>query len=496
MKSNCLPPPIGIIRRHADSLFRLKSMARSHGIINSLLLLAIGLSCQAQSWQTVDDFQQNANPWTYGDSIVAGGPSNLVFAVGHVSSTNGVGISLAVRRSRDQGKTWETVDDSTAWSSERFEYLHAAISPTGTVVVAGMVRPDINSWGRWFVRLSADGGSTWATVDDFTYEPDSGGLPVAAAIAADGTIYVAGYATTYQGSQRLLIRRSADQGASWETVMDEDRSLGTSFGINGVFSMKLTHAGVFLTGVGYNMDSQGRIFSPWRVLRSTDQMASWQVVDDWLAPGSDECPARDIAEDARGNLVVVGSSRFYSANLNDWVVRRSADGGNTWAPVDEITNQYGPYGVAADSSGGLWATGTFSEYRTRVSHDGGATWADSDRFVYDVAGGAYSTPSGITSDGAGNIFVIGTGYHSGQKPHWILRKLAAVGPALSAARSGSALRLSWPASATGFVLQSATTLANGGDWQDSSLKATVVGDQSVVTVETAVPTGFFRLHKP
>ena len=43
----------------------------------------------------------------------------------------------------------------------------------------------------------------------------------------------------------------------------------------------------------------------------------------------------------------------------------------------------------------------------------------------------------------------------------------------------------------------ATTLATGGNWQDSSLKATVVGDQNVVTVDTTtttVPTGFFRLR--
>ena len=40
-------------------------------------------------------------------------------------------------------------------------------------------------------------------------------------------------------------------------------------------------------------------------------------------------------------------------------------------------------------------------------------------------------------------------------------------------------------------------LANGGDWQDSSLQATVVGDQNVVTVDPTVPTaptGFFRLR--
>jgi hypothetical protein len=78
-----------------------------------------------------------------------------------------------------------------------------------------------------------------------------------------------------------------------------------------------------------------------------------------------------------------------------------------------------------------------------------------------------------------------------------LRILGPARPILAFRRSTVSLSLSWPASATNFVLQSATTLANGGDWQDSSLQATVVGDQNVVTVDPTVPTaptGFFRLR--
>jgi len=56
--------------------------------------------------------------------------------------------------------------------------------------------------------------------------------------------------------------------------------------------------------------------------------------------------------------------------------------------------------------------------------------------------------------------------------------------------------LSWPASATGFVLQSASTLANGGDWQDSSLTPTIANGQKSVTVPPNGPRGFFRLRGP
>jgi hypothetical protein len=69
-------------------------------------------------------------------------------------------------------------------------------------------------------------------------------------------------------------------------------------------------------------------------------------------------------------------------------------------------------------------------------------------------------------------------------------------PQLTIIRSAANVILSWPTNATGFVLQSATTLANGGDWQDSSLIPTIVGDQKVVTLNPTVASGFFRLRGP
>jgi hypothetical protein len=47
-----------------------------------------------------------------------------------------------------------------------------------------------------------------------------------------------------------------------------------------------------------------------------------------------------------------------------------------------------------------------------------------------------------------------------------------------------------------FMIHSATTLSNGGDWQDANLTQTIVVDQNVVTVTPSGPAGFFRLHKP
>jgi hypothetical protein len=140
---------------------------------------------------------------------------------------------------------------------------------------------------------------------------------------------------------------------------------------------------------------------------------------------------------------------------------------------------------------------------TRMSTDGGVTWSDSDSFTYDSS--LETNPAigyGIAADLAGNIYAIGMGNTAlpETQPHWIVRKLAAglppPPPSLSASLIGETLALSWPASFTTFVLQSATALANGGDWQDFPTPPIEINDQQVVTTTPTGLSGFFRLRGP
>jgi hypothetical protein len=70
------------------------------------------------------------------------------------------------------------------------------------------------------------------------------------------------------------------------------------------------------------------------------------------------------------------------------------------------------------------------------------------------------------------------------------------GPALSYRGMGGTPSLSWPTNALGFVLQSATTLTNDGNWQNSSLIPIVTNGQNVVTMNPTSPAAFFRLRQP
>ena len=58
------------------------------------------------------------------------------------------------------------------------------------------------------------------------------------------------------------------------------------------------------------------------------------------------------------------------------------------------------------------------------------------------------------------------------------------------------VELSWPASATGYALESTTDLTAPIGWQPVSGTPLTVGDRLVVTVEANVAARFFRLRKP
>jgi len=71
------------------------------------------------------------------------------------------------------------------------------------------------------------------------------------------------------------------------------------------------------------------------------------------------------------------------------------------------------------------------------------------------------------------------------------------GAILSLRVDPGSLFVTWPSSAIGFQLQSATTLADGGDWRDIDEPPALQGDQYGVSVDReSAGTRFFRLHKP
>ncbi len=73
--------------------------------------------------------------------------------------------------------------------------------------------------------------------------------------------------------------------------------------------------------------------------------------------------------------------------------------------------------------------------------------------------------------------------------------VAGAPPRLNWSRVGKTITLSWPSSATGYIIERTGNLAGAATWNSVTNSLTVVGDQNTVTLDIAGQTLFFRLKK-
>jgi hypothetical protein len=395
------------------------SAPQNLAVVGALALLAA--PAYAQTWQTVDNYQYQGQG--AGANALAVSPRGTIFAAGTGDGTDGLVHGL-ITASADDGNTWSApLDDFTYGGGYNAYYNAIASDPFDNVYGAGWC------WNNtayvpnhWFVRRGTDPGTTWATVDDF----QDGGIyensPMANGVAADqaGNVYVAGSSAVYG-----WIVRKGIGGLNFATV---DSLAGSS--ANAVFVHPT--AGVFVAGggvLGTSTTKSGTVsnISGWLVRRSTNAGATWSSVDGFtLSNGAKQAMAFGIGADALGNIYVVGFADSVSgkAVYSHWIVRKSADGGNTWTTVDNALSEprpsgYGPAAVAAafgaDTRGNLYVAGRdygssgALHWIVRESPGTTGSW----QTVDDVPN---ANANAVATDALGNVFV------GGGNNNWLVRK--------------------------------------------------------------------------
>ena len=224
----------------------------------------------------------------------------------------------------------------------------------------------------------------------------------------------------------------------------------------------------------------------------------------------------------------MGTAAFGSTNLiangsgsDIFVSRYSSDGNLLWARRAGGNNAiYGDAGfsIVTDTSSNLFATGYFS---------GNASFGSSNLISagfqnvfcckYDPAGnvlwvrGAGGTlndfGSGVAVNTQGNVVLAGfflsstitfdsiTLTNTGSRDIFVAQLGLPIVPTLTIFLSNGQAVLSWPAAATGFILESASALPPFS-WASVTLGTNAVGTNQVVTLPASEPQKFFRLRKP
>jgi hypothetical protein len=386
----------------------------------------------AQTWQTVDDYQYMAGQAAANYSLTIG-PNGALFAAGSGDDTNAT--HALVKASVDGGITWSAPLDDYTNAAYYAQYSAVASDAVGNLYACGIYGDESDCGNNhWLVRRSADGGATWSTVDDLTTgngttcDFDTAARGVGA--DASGNVYVAGL----YGANWTV--RKGIGGANFVTVDSFPANNNSVFGsaLVGAYAV-FVHptAGVFAVGQARPIGG-GTAVRAWLVRRSQDGGAAWTTVDTLYGTKGQTSyygHANSIGADTHGNLYVAGALAipYKSGGVWEWVVRKSANAGNSWNTVD--TYQFSTSGSSlatafiSDTHGNLFVAGQGAgttggnHWLVRENPGGTGSWSTVDNFQY--ASGSDTVPNAIAVNASGNVLVGGYGSATNNQ-HWLVRR--------------------------------------------------------------------------
>lgn len=253
------------------------------------------------------------------------------------------------------------------------------------------------------VSASTNGALAQAWQNVLVYQLAAGAWAQGFGLAADalGNVFSGGYGQRLYSHPQGLVLKTDTTEANWFLSDDTNPNPGN-------YESWVNSLGFDSNGNLYSVGQlwpSGGLPPYWQVRKSSDRGVTWTTVDLYQYPLSslDVDPTGFIADNA-GNIYVVGWAN--SAGIRHWLVRKSTDGGQTWALVDDMTGgNIASQGCFVPGVGlfVVGSQGTALGWTVRRSLDGGATWTTVDA-PFGSGAGAWS----VASDSIGNIYVAGS----------------------------------------------------------------------------------------
>ena len=300
--------------------------------------------------------------------LAAGGDGSIavLYAVGKELPGKRFPVTaLRFVRSTVHGRSWSepvTVNDGTEFGSHNFHAL--TTSPDGSLLATWLDARQGKS-GVWMSR-SEDGGRTWASNRPVYTDPTCPCCRTSAAVAGDGTMYVAWRAILPGDVRDVVVTRSRDGGATWEAPV---RTRADDWIYPGC-----PHAGPSL-----KVDAQGVVHVGWWTGKEGEAGVYYARSED--GGRSFTALPMDVGERARPahvQLALSPGGAVYVAwddglgEMPRILVRRSRDGGRTFGPSEALSDpdvaaSFPVVVVYGDSVAVAWSQSTAAEHRARLA---------------------------------------------------------------------------------------------------------------------------------
>jgi hypothetical protein len=410
----------------------------------ALIILASSVALEAQTWQTILDYQLVPGSESAGNGIVADTLGN-VFSGGDgydSVTSNYHGLVLAtdatqLAKTDPTAINWFLSDDTNPHPAQyRSDVWDIGVDALGNLYSIGQLWPSGSSGEAfWYVRKSSDGGLNWSTLYEpngslYQYTPGQWVYPRGFAADPSGSIYVvgggrdltvagSGKGAKNQSNIHWLVRKSADAGQTWTLVDDI------------ILGQPIADAAAVEPGVGVFVVGAHFYPGPWVVRRSaTGDAGTWSTVDGPITNAA----AHGVCSDSQGNIYVAGQQfqstgtvKHQATGYVAWATRMSSNGGNTWATVDTFTlapnTNACALAVGTDAVGHMVVVGNATDAQGMhwiVRLLGPTGWQTIDNF--QLAPGLSTSANAVTVDASGRLLVTGNA-RDAAGTHWIVRRL-------------------------------------------------------------------------
>lgn len=298
--------------------------------------------------------------------VAAAGDGSLyvLYTVGRDVGERFPRSALRFARSADGGRTWSapvTINEGEEFGSHNF---HSVLAGPGGAVYASWLSSVHGVSGVW-LRVSKDGGATWAPARAIHEAPSCPCCRTGLALASDGSLYVS-WRKIFAGDVRdVVVMRSTDDGATWSAPV-KPRDDGWVF------------PGCPHAGPSMRVGRDGAVHIAWWTgragaagiwyARSADRGVTWSAVAIDTATKSSPAHVQLALDDRTGVVVAWDDGKGVRPSI---LVRASRDGGTSFGGTLQLSDpavaaSFPVLGVRGDSVTVAWSQTGDSAYRASL----------------------------------------------------------------------------------------------------------------------------------